>query len=125
MNREAEKIVNLPLREVNLANGGGGSHDDGMEHRVTALETRLDTILPTLATRGDMHQIDASIKGWMIATIIALFIGFAGLFFTVTSSIRRSDAPAVQPTAPLIIQVPYPAQPPAAQQQPAPLPTKK
>jgi len=116
------KFPDLPVtsQKPNLADGGGPPHDVVMESRLTALETRLDTILPTLATREDMHKIDASIKAWMIATIIALFIGFAGLFFTLSNSIRSGSQAASQPPAPTIIQVPaYPA--PYA---PAPQPPK-
>ena len=32
-----------------------------MEERVTALETRLDTILPTLATKEDIARLDGKI----------------------------------------------------------------
>lgn len=124
-------VSQLPLYGHQTAGGGplaGGSeppHDDNMEHRVTALETRLDTILPTLATkadigeiRSDLHRNDAAIKSWMVATFIALFLGFAGLFFTMTSSLRSGEHTTPQPQAPIVIQVPYPAQ-----QSPTPPPS--
>ncbi|MGF7131951.1 hypothetical protein P3T40_003434 [Paraburkholderia sp. EB58] len=88
---------------------GGGGDDGGMEteRRLTAIET----LMPTLMTktdgevlRADLHKMDASIKTWMIATIIGLFFGFAGLFFAMSNSLRPPAAP--QASAPIIIQVP-------------------
>jgi hypothetical protein len=82
-----------------------------MDNSLTALEARFDTILPTLATkadiaelRGDFHRMDASNTRWIVATVISLFLGFAGLFLVVSNSNKRS-APAAQST-PIIIQVP-------------------
>jgi roadblock/LC7 domain-containing protein len=55
-----------------VAGGGGPSYHEGMEPRVTALETRLDTILPTLATkadigdmRADMHKMHGEMRAEM------------------------------------------------------------
>lgn len=47
--------------------GGGGEppYDGGMEHRMTALETRLDTILPTLATKADLESVRLATKADM------------------------------------------------------------
>lgn len=72
---------------------------------------RLEALLPTLATRNDlaqleghltaqMAQLDSSIKGWMLATVISLFLGFSGLIFTAT----RPSASSSQ--APVVIYVP-------------------
>lgn len=92
--------------------------------------TGLETLMPTQATkadvaglrlsvkadfadlRADLRKIDASIKTWMIATIISLFFGFAGLFFTLSDSLRA--APAMAPSATVIIQVFSQAAPPSA-----------
>lgn len=94
----------------------GGGDDGDMEARLTALETKWDTVVPTLATKSDMaelrveiHKMDASIKTWMIATVIALFLGFSGLFFTVTSGLKSGAAAPAAQQAPVIINVP-PAQ---------------
>lgn len=76
-----------------------------MGNRMTALETRIDTILPTLATRSDMHSLDASIKTWMIATVIGLFLGFAGLFFAM-NNLARPTTPGPASQAPIVIQLP-------------------
>jgi hypothetical protein len=94
----------VPLKNkpgAGVAGGGEPPYDGGMEHRMTALETRLETILPTLATKADvealraeMHQLhanlraemhemradlradmqktNADIKTWALATMIAI-----------------------------------------------------
>jgi hypothetical protein len=44
--------------EQRMRHGGGNPPYDGdMEARLTALETRLDTILPTLATKIDLSDL--------------------------------------------------------------------
>lgn len=57
-----------------VAGAGGPSYHGDMEPRVTALETRLDTILPTLATKADigdmraeMHKMNAEMRAEMHA----------------------------------------------------------
>ena len=97
----SEPWTPLPLRSD--IEGAEPPDHGRMGNRMTALETRIDTILPTLATRSDMHSLDASIKTWMIATVIGLFLGFAGLFFAM-NNLARPPAPAGQ--APIVIQVP-------------------
>lgn len=105
----------IPKLPVDGGNGGG---DDGRmetEKRLTAIET----VLPTLATktdvadlRADLYKMDASIKTWMIATIIGLFFGFAGLFFAMSNSLKSAPiSPAAAP--PIVINMP--AAPAAAQ----------
>ena len=88
-----------------------------MEKRIDHFESRFDAILPTLATkadigevrtdmqalRADMHKMDASIKTWMIATLIGLFFGFSGLFFAMNTANRLAPA---QAATPMIIQLP-------------------
>ncbi|MCE3604925.1 CCDC90 family protein [Massilia sp. P8910] len=41
-------------KDAPVEGGGGAPHDGGMDRRLTVLETRFDTILPTLATKADM-----------------------------------------------------------------------
>ena len=78
---------------------------------MTALETRLDTILPTLATKADIADVRADIHHavgethkWMIATVVGLFLGFGGLFLAMSNALKPS--PAINPSQPVIIQVP-------------------
>ena len=112
-----------------LETGGSPPHDGAMEARIA----KLEAVIPTLATkvdvegvRTDIHKMDASIKTWMIATIITLFLGFAGLFFTMSTSIngaleRAAKAQNVAPAAaapqlaPIVIQMPVAPPTPTAQ----------
>jgi hypothetical protein len=53
-----------PLKQsggTSIASGGEPPYDGGMEHRMTALETRFDTILPTLATKVDVELLRAEL----------------------------------------------------------------
>lgn len=58
-----------------------------MDHRLIALETKWDAIIPTLATKADLaalrtevHDMAASQKTWCIATVITLLSFQAGIF---------------------------------------------
>lgn len=76
--------------------------------------------MPTLSTKADLadlkselHKMDASIKTWMMSTVLGMFVGFAGLIFTLGNSLKpgasslQSPAPVFQSTpAPIIINVP-------------------
>lgn len=80
---------------------------------MTSLETRLDTILPTLATKADFADLRAEFKGWtlttaltIVGTMLAGFIGIATLIA------KQSPASGQQTQAPIIINVPSAAQPP-------------
>lgn len=94
--------------------GGNGNGEPPItEMEVEKRLTAVESIIPTLATktdfadlRADLHKMDASIKTWMIATIIGLFFGFAGLFFAMSSSLK--PAATVSAQAPIIINVPSP-----------------
>lgn len=82
-----------------------------METRVTKLETRLDTILPTLATKGDVSEAKSSIVMWIAG------IGFAitAIIISVLAFMLNRAVPVQASTqaAPIII---YPQQttPPAS-----------
>ena len=45
--------------------------DDAAENRLTVLETRLDTILPTLATKADISEARASLVMWLSSIVAA------------------------------------------------------
>jgi hypothetical protein len=80
--------------------------NEGVETRLTKLETRLDTILPTLATKSDVSET----KAWIAATGFVI----TGLIITVVSIVINAkmtpppSAPAPQSQAPVIV---YPPQP--------------
>jgi len=96
-----------------------------MEARLTALETRIDTILPTLATKTDiaelrsaMHKASTDTSRWITATVIGLFLGFAGLFFAMSNN-AKAPAPQQAQPSPIIIYAQQPTTPAPA---PAALP---
>ena len=46
----------------NVAGGGEPPYDKDMDRRLTVLETRFDTTLPTLATKGDLAALRAEVQ---------------------------------------------------------------
>jgi hypothetical protein len=97
----------IPDGANTLLRGGPKPPDnDAMEARLTAVEQsiiRIDTILPTLATKADVERGISETQRWMIATIIGLFFGFSGLFLTVSNSLKPA---ATSQTPAIIINVP-------------------
>lgn len=87
-----------------------------METRLTKLETKIETILPTLATKGDVSEAKASLTMWLAAIVIAS----TAIIITVLAFLINRVAPIqpVSPSAPVII---YPQQsiPPASQSPPS------
>jgi hypothetical protein len=68
--------------------------------RLTILETRFDTILPTLATKTNLAELKAELKTeiraesarlsrWMATIAVTMFIGFGGMFVTMLSLLPR------------------------------------
>lgn len=93
-----------------VESGDGGGHDDGMEHRVTALETRLDTLLPTLATKADIEGVRGDINRWMLATTLTIIGTVVAAIIGLNTIWKASPANAPAQQAPIVIQVPaYPA----------------
>lgn len=60
-----------------------------MESRMTALETRFDTLLPTLATKEDLKNLEVNLhrdiraNTWLTITWVTAVIGMAitGVFY--------------------------------------------
>lgn len=57
-----------------------------LDRRLTILETRFDTILPTLATKADLSELKAELRAeigslsrWIAAMFVTMVIGFAGM----------------------------------------------
>jgi len=76
------------------------------ERRLTALETRLDVILPTLATKADIAEVKAAIAGtkasllvWGITTAVAVVAILASLLLFLAQQLETtpSDESASQP----------------------------
>jgi hypothetical protein len=64
-----------------------------LDRRLTVLETRFDTILPTLATKADLAELKAELKAefkteigqlsrWVATMGITMVLGFAGMLAT-------------------------------------------
>lgn len=99
---------------------------------MTILETRWDSILPTLATKLDIVSLKLEIESvkvdirnlinethrWIIATVIGLFFGFGALFLAMSNALKPTPPTAV---APIVISVPAPSAPSA----PAPVPAQR
>jgi hypothetical protein len=97
--------------EADLANGDSAAYIRNMDRRLIVLETRFDIILPTLATKADLIELRAELKAdmaglraamrdsmgalrteiqafkadifkWMTATLLTIFLGFAGMIVT-------------------------------------------
>ena len=80
-----------------------------LDGRVTVLETRFDTILPTLATKADLATLEAKFTAelhktmsgmykWIAGTCIMLIVGFAGLSYSINSSLQTTSS-ALQATS--------------------------
>ena len=84
--------------------------DANLEGRVTVLETRVETILPTLATKADLKELRGELIAefhklegrlfqamtehfkWMIGIFISMFIGMFGITYTMWSVMERTIA---------------------------------
>jgi hypothetical protein len=100
----------------------GGDNGD-MEHRVTALETRLDTVLPTLATKADISDT----KGEMIKWVAGIGIASVTVIITVMGFLfsRLDNVKSTPPSPPVVIQVPSsPAPPSPVAKEPPPPPAE-
>ncbi|NHZ41427.1 hypothetical protein [Massilia aquatica] len=49
-------------KRASVAGGGGPPYDTDMDRRLTVLETRFDTILPTLATKADLAELRLDVE---------------------------------------------------------------
>jgi hypothetical protein len=87
------------------------------EHRLTALETRLDVILPTLATKGDIAELKAAIAAakssllvWGITTAVAVVAILVALMLFLAYELEAapSDSSSLQP---MVSQLPTPSAP--------------
>jgi hypothetical protein len=95
----------------------GGGDDGGMEHRITALETRLDTILPTLATKADMADLRTEVhKGfadnlkWTVGAMLGLAVLSLSIMTFVVNQVSQKAQASTQP-APIVITIPAASKP--------------
>lgn len=87
---------------------GGPPNNSDMEKRLSSLEA----IIPTLMTksdgealRADIHKMDASIKTWMLGTVITIIGTLLAAIFGVAQVFKGSQ-PATQAAQPTVIVVP-------------------
>jgi hypothetical protein len=87
------------IADHELANGEAPDYYRKMDRRLIVLETRFDTIVPTLATKADLIGLRAELKAdiselcaemhkWMTTTLISLFVGFGGMLLTMVTLLR-------------------------------------
>jgi len=69
------------------------------EHRLTALETRLDVVLPTLATKADIAELKAAIAQsrssllvWGIVTAVAVVAILVSLILFVAQQLQNAPS---------------------------------
>jgi hypothetical protein len=83
---------NSEIDESDLANSAPASYSRNMDRRLIVLETRFDTILPTLATKADLislkSELRADIHAFMVNTIITLVVGFGGMILAMVTLLR-------------------------------------
>ena len=104
---------NAPKSSLNksiLVIGGG---DDG-NLRLAKLETKVETIIPTLATKGDVAEAKAGIIMWLAGVVIAA----TAIIISVLAFMLNRAVPPQSSSAPIVI---YPQQlnPPISQSPPA------
>lgn len=59
-----------------------------LDRRLTILETRFDTILPTLATKSDLAELKSELKTLLLTYFVTMVLGFAGMIVTMVSLLR-------------------------------------
>jgi hypothetical protein len=97
------------LKSVDGGRGDGGGLD--LEHRLTAIETRLDA----LASKADVSEAKSSIVQWIVGTSL----GMGALALTVMTFVLNNAVPKPAPQSasaqlqPIVIALPTLMSPPA------------
>ncbi|GAB3420293.1 hypothetical protein NX774_17235 [Massilia agilis] len=60
-----------------------------LDRRLTILETRFDTILPTLATKADVAELKSELKTLLLGYFLTMVLGFAGVIGTMIGLLRH------------------------------------
>jgi hypothetical protein len=60
-----------------------------IDRRLTILETRFDTILPTLATKADLAELRSELKPLLLGYFLTMVIGFGGVIGTIVALLRH------------------------------------
>ena len=81
--------------------------DERMRYEMDARLRVLEAAIPNLATKADIAEVRGDIKGWMIATVLAIVGTMSALLFGFFTVVRPSlPVATAQPTAaaqPIII----------------------
>ena len=107
-----------PDSREQLVSPYGAEYHASLEKRVSILEMRFDTILPTLATKTDiaelrselrtemaklserlhedMYKLHRQLLMWIVSTMIAMFLGMVGLFVTISSNMNQTTERLMQ-----------------------------
>jgi hypothetical protein len=86
--------------EPNQATANRNNDPYQLDRRLTILETRFDTALPTLATKADLAELKVEFKTdlhteisqltrWLIALTVSMLFGFAGMIITMMNLLRH------------------------------------
>lgn len=110
-----DRIDEIERSKHGGGSGGGGGNVDA--DRLTKLETKIETILPTLATKGDVSEAKASIVIWASAFIAASTV----IVITVVLNAINNKPPqaATQQQTPVYVYPQPQANPTAPQSPPA------
>jgi hypothetical protein len=97
--------------------------DPSFDRRLAVLETRIDTILPTLATKSDIDRLRAEIfiglsdnLKWSVGIMLTMLIAFLGVNFAMLNAMRsptasyQASGPTAQPGAAVQLAPARPAQ---------------
>lgn len=104
-------VTGLVAASKPLDKGGGPPNDSDMEARLTKLETRLDTILPTLATKADISDTRVAIAEsksdiikWLSGGVLATIAIIVSVMAFMLNRIVPPPSAPQQP--PIVIQMP-------------------
>jgi hypothetical protein len=94
------------------------------EHRLTALETRLDAILPTLATKADIAELKATVAAaksslliWGMTTAVAVVAILVSVILFVAQQLELAPSDSDSASQAVVARLPT-ASVPIADRQP-------
>ena len=62
-----------------------------MLERIAKLEQRMDSVIPALATKADLHKALSEMKVWMIGTLLAILMVTAALGMFLLGGVRSVE----------------------------------
>ena len=102
------------------------------EHRLTALETRLDVILPTLATKADIAEVKAAIAEakssllvWGITTAVAVVAILVSVMLFLAQQLQLTPSDSDSESQHIVSQLPTVSAPTLTSSPTAPPEVKK